>query len=72
MLERPSSGIQSNNRIQYETAPDGRKIFREYWIHEWDGKNYDIHEHIQDLDKAKKRALELGYSEDAKTLEQTQ
>jgi DNA-binding PadR family transcriptional regulator len=70
MLNRPAHGIQSNNRIQYETTAEGRKLFREYWIHEWDGKGYDVHEHINDLDQAIKQALELGYNSDAKKLEQ--
>ena len=70
MSKRPTREIQSRNRIQYETTMQGRNIFREYWIHEWDGKGYDVHEHINDLDQAIKRALELGYNADAKKLEQ--
>lgn len=70
MPNRPSDGIQSRNRIQYETTTKGRHIFREYWIHEWDGKGYDVHEHINDLDQAIKWALELGYNDEAKKLEQ--
>jgi len=70
MPNRPTHGIQSSNRIQYETTTEGRNIFREYWIHEWDGKGYDVHEHINDLDQAIKRALELGYNGEAKKLEQ--
>lgn len=70
MPNRPTHGIQSRNRIQYETTAEGRKIFREYRIHEWDGKGYDVREHINDLDQAIKRALELGYNDDAKKLEQ--
>jgi hypothetical protein len=70
MLNRPAHRIQSNTRIQYETTAEGRKLFREYWIHEWDGKGYDVHEHINDLDQAIKQALELGYNNDAKKLEQ--
>ena len=70
MSKRPTREIQSRNRIQYETTLQGRNIFREYWIHEWDGKGYDVHEHINDLDQAIKRALELGYNADAKKLEQ--
>jgi hypothetical protein len=70
MPERPVHGIQSKNRIQYETTPEGRNIFREYWIHEWDGKDYDMNENINDLDQAIKRAKELGYNNDARKLEQ--
>ena len=70
MPDRPSQGIQSNNRVQYKTTAEGRKIFREYWIHEWDGKGYNENEHIKDLDQAIKRALELGYNDEAKKLEQ--
>jgi hypothetical protein len=70
MSNRPTYGIQSRNRIQCETTTEGRNIFREYWIHEWDGKGYDVHEHINDLDQAIKRALELGYNDEAKKLEQ--
>ena len=33
-------------------------------------KGYDVHEHINDLDQAIKRALELGYNSDAGKLEQ--
>jgi hypothetical protein len=69
MPNRPACGIKSKNRIQYETGPEGRDVFREYWIHEWDGKGYDVHEHINDLDQAVKRARELGYNDDAKELE---
>lgn len=70
MPNRPTHGIQSRNRIEYETAAEGRNIFREYWIHEWDGKGYDLKEHINDLDQAIKRALKLGYNNEAKKLEQ--
>ena len=70
MPNRPTHGIQNSNRIQYETTTDGRNIFREYRIHEWDGKGYDMHEHINDLNSAIKRALELGYNDEAKKLEQ--
>jgi len=70
MTNRPNHGIQSRNRIQYETTAEGRKTFREYWIHEWDKKGYDVHENIKDLDQAIKRAKELGYNNDAKKLEQ--
>ena len=70
MPNRPTHGMQSRNRIQYETTKAGRKIFREYWIHEWDRKGYELQEHIKDLDQARKRALELGYNNDAKRLEQ--
>lgn len=66
---RPTHGIQSRNRIQYETTAEGRNIFREYWIHEWDRRGYDAHEHIADLDQAIRRARELGYSRDAEKLE---
>jgi len=70
MPNRPTHGIKHRNRIQYETATEGRKIFREYRIHEWDGKGYDVREHINDLGQAIKRALELGYNDEAKKLEQ--
>ena len=70
MSDRPTHGIRSRNRIQYETTPDGRNIFREYWIHEWHGEGYDLTEHINDLDQAIKRANELGYNDDVKKLEQ--
>ncbi len=70
MPNRPTHGIKNRNRIQYETTTEGRNNFREYWIHEWDGKSYDVHEHINDLDQAIKRALELGYNDEAKKLEQ--
>ena len=70
MPARPTHGIQSRNRIQYETTPEGRNIFQEYWIHEWDGKGYDVHEHISDLNQAIKRTEELGYNDEAKKLEQ--
>jgi len=70
MPDRPLHSIQSRNRIQYETTANGRDIFREYRIHEWDGKGYDMNEHINDLDQAIKRAKELGYNDDAKKLEQ--
>lgn len=70
MTDRPTHGIEHSNRIQYETTPKGRKIFREYWIHEWDGKGYDVHEHIKDLDQAIERAKELGYNDEAKKLGQ--
>jgi hypothetical protein len=62
-------GIQHRNRIQYETATKGKNIFREYWIHEWDRKGYNVSEHINELDQAIKRAEELGYSDDVKKLE---
>jgi len=70
MPDRPSKGTRSNNRIQFETTAEGRITFREYWIHEWDEKGYDMHEHINNLDQAIKRAKELGYDNDAKKLEQ--
>ena len=70
MPERPGQEIQSNNRIQFETTREGKIVFREYWIHEWDGKGYDVNEHINDLDQAIKRALELGYKDETKKLEQ--
>jgi hypothetical protein len=69
MVNRPSHGIKRNNRIQCETTTTGVNVFREYWIHEWDGKDYDVHEHINYLDQAIKRALELGYNDDADKLE---
>lgn len=69
MQNRPTDGLKNRNRIQCETTTDGRKTFREYWIHEWDGKGYDVHEHINDLDQAISRALELGYNDQAKKLE---
>jgi hypothetical protein len=70
MPNRPSQGIQSKNRIEYQTTTGGKRVFREYWIHDWDGKGYDVHEHINDLDPAIKRALELGYNDQARELEQ--
>lgn len=57
MPDRPSQGIRSNNRIQYETTIEDKKVFREYWIHEWDGKGYEVNEHINDINQAIKRAL---------------
>ena len=69
MTDRPSQGIQYENRCQFVTTRKGR-VFREYWIHEWDKKGYDMNEHIDDLDQAIKRAKELGYNDDAKKLEQ--
>jgi len=69
MQIRPTDGIQHRNRIQFETREDGRKIFREYSIHEWDQKGYDLREHIRDIDEAIKRAGELGYTNDAEMLE---
>ena len=70
MTNRPTHGIKNSNRIQYETTAEGKNIFREYWIHEWDGKGYYVDEHINDLDQAIKRALELGYNDEAKKLGQ--
>ncbi len=70
MLNRPAQGIKNKNRIQYETTAGGKKFFREYWIHEWDGKGYNVNEHIKDLDQAIKRAIELGYNDEAKKLEE--
>ena len=70
MQNRPIHGIQSRNRIQSETSGGGKKTFRGYWIHEWDGKDYDVHEHISDLDQAIRRARELGYNKEADKLEQ--
>lgn len=61
--------MQSKNRISVATTPGGKDIFREYWIHEWDGRGYDVHEHINDLDQAITRALELGYKDEAMALE---
>ena len=46
------------------------RLFRGYWIHEWDEKGYDSPEHIKDFDLAIDRALELGYVDDAKRLEE--
>ena len=69
MPNRPTHGIKHSNRIQFETTTEGKNVFREYWIHEWDGKGYDVHEHIVTLAEAIKRALELGYNDDAKHLE---
>lgn len=70
MPERPTQGIHHNNRCSFETTPEGKKVFREYWIHEWDEKGYQLNEHVDDLGKAITRATELGYSNDAKKLEQ--
>ena len=70
MTDRPAQGIQHENRCKFETTPEGKRVFREYWIHEWDGKGYQLNEHIDDLDQAIKRAKELGYNNDAKKLEQ--
>jgi len=70
MTDRPTQGIQSTNRIQFETTPEGKKVFREYWVNEWDGKGYQLSEHIKDLDQAIKRSKELGYRDNAKKLEQ--
>ena len=70
MPNRPTHGIQSNNRIDYETTTEGKRVFREYWIHEWDEKGYRLNERINDLDQAIKRALELGYKDETKKLEQ--
>lgn len=69
MPNRPTHRIRSRNRILCETTTEGRNIFREYWIHEWDDKGYSVNEHINDLDSAIKRALELGYNDQAKKLE---
>ena len=69
MPNRPTHGIQSRNRIQYETTTEGRNIFREYWIHEWDSKGYNLNEHINNLNQAIKRAKELGYIEQSAKLE---
>jgi len=70
MTDRPTQGIQHKNRCQFETTPEDKRVFREYWIHEWDGKGYDLNEHICDLDQAIKRAKELGYNDEAEKLEQ--
>jgi hypothetical protein len=56
--------------VKFETTLDGKSVFREYWIHEWDGQGYDSHEHIHEIDQAIKRALELGYNDDAEKLDQ--
>lgn len=69
MQNRPIHGLRSRNRIQYVTTTQGKNTFREYWVHEWDEKGYDVHEHIADLDQAINRARELGYSGDADKLE---
>ena len=69
MQNRPTDGIKSSNRIQCETNAEGKSVFREYWIHEWDGKGYDLHEHINDVDQTINRALELGCNDDAKKLQ---
>ena len=69
MTKRPNQGVQSNNRIQFVTTKDGKQIFQEYWIHEWDGKDYNMSEHIKDLEQAIKRAYELGNKDEAKKLE---
>ena len=69
MMERPTQEIHHKNRCQFETTPEGKRVFRAYWIHEWDWKGYQLNEHINDLDQAIKRALELGYNGDAKKLE---
>ena len=68
MPDRPTHGISDSNRIQYETTTEGRNIFREYRILEWDGKGYDVREYINDLDQTIKRALELSYNDEAKKL----
>ena len=70
MSDRPTHGMRSKTRIQCETTVDGRYFFREYWIHEWDGKEHNMNEYITDLDQAIKRALELGNNREAKILEQ--
>ncbi len=70
-MNRPASELKNKNRVQFTTADDGKRFFREYWIHEWDAKGYDAHEHIKDVDMAIKRARELGYEEDAKDMERT-
>ena len=69
MTDRPTQGIQHKNKCQFETTPEGKRVFREYRIHEWDGKGYQLNEHINDLDQAIKRAVELGYNDEAKKLE---
>lgn len=71
-MERPARGIKHANRIQYDTTREGKKVFREYWIHEWDEVDYDVHEHIKDLKQAIIRAREIGYNDDLKKLEQLQ
>ena len=70
MQNRSTHGIKHMTRIQFGTTTEGKNIFREYWIHEWDEKGYDSNEHIKDLDQAIKRANEMGYIKDAKKLEQ--
>ncbi|MFC2057226.1 hypothetical protein ACFLTO_06680, partial [Chloroflexota bacterium] len=66
---RPTEGIKSANWIQFKTSSEGIRTFRAYWIHEWDGKGYDLSEHINNLDQAINRATELGYQDDVKKLE---
>jgi hypothetical protein len=70
MMERPTQEIQHKNRCQFETTTEGKRVFREYWIYEWDEKGYKLNEHINNLDQAIKRAKELGYNDDAKKMEQ--
>ncbi len=57
MRNRPARGIKSKNRIQYETTPEGKNVFRVYRIHEWDGWGYYAREDINDFDQAISRAL---------------
>ena len=70
MQERPTEGLKHLNRIQSETAAGGKDVFREYWIHEWDGTGYELNEHVKDIEQAITRALELGYTDDAEKLAQ--
>ncbi|WP_034375994.1 hypothetical protein [Dehalococcoides mccartyi] len=60
---------QSKNRLSSESHPDGRTYFREYWIHEWNGRGYNLSERIKDINEAIKRAIELGYEDDANKLQ---
>jgi hypothetical protein len=56
--------------LQFTETTDGRKYFKEYWIREWDGKDYNLSEHIKNIDEAIKCALELDYEKDANKLKQ--
>ena len=66
---RTTGNLKSENRLSSGSNPDGRKYFREYWIHEWDGQGYNLSERIKNIDEAIKRALELGYKSDANQLQ---
>ncbi|WP_322354404.1 hypothetical protein, partial [Dehalococcoides sp.] len=43
---RPIGNLKSKNRLQFTETTDGRKYFKEYWIREWDGKDYNLSEHM--------------------------